>query len=358
MMLSSPSPSPSSSRAAPRYTSENASSILATFGLSNEDLEMLSHYPDEQLTPENLPYILRDIRIRKAARTPTLDVDHRTPPSGGGGLERPGARTGVPSAPQDQPGGPQSNVIDYRHASGGGPLTDSGGGRGLNVGDAVAKDSVASMYGRVSSIATVSGSGSYATMPRPDLSQRAPSPISLPQKDKDDRLLDPKAPKPIPVREQGGIRPTAAPGRVAPRGSTHLRSGLVVLSGGSQVGGQEVEVPQQQQQQQPPQQQQKPPLYPVMEPSSPSPMTMHMLMHGLPRVFPHTCSLCSIQCAELRVSMPTSPLLPSVHSYSSFLPPSTSSLPLSSPLPPPSHLLLHPESCLSLLCSSRLSVNV
>ncbi|XP_067088079.1 LOW QUALITY PROTEIN: serine/arginine repetitive matrix protein 2-like, partial [Osmerus mordax] len=307
MMLPSSSPSPSSSsRAAPRYTSENASSILATFGLSNEDLEMLSHYPDEQLTPENLPYILRDIRIRKAARTPTLDVDHRTPPGGGGGLERPGARTGVPSsAPplEQQPGGPQSNVIDYRHASGGGGLTDSGGGRGLNAGDAVAKDNVASMYGRVSSIATVSGSGSYAAMPRPDLSQRAPSPISLPQKDKDDRLLDPKAPKPIPVREQGGIRPTAAPGRVAPRAPTHLRSGLVVLSGGSQAGGQEVEVPQQQQppqQQQQQQQQQKPPLYPVMDPSSPSPMTMHMLMHGLPRVFPHTCSLCSIQCAELR----------------------------------------------------------
>lgn len=35
-----------------RYTKESASSILASFGLSNEDLEELSRYPDEQLTLE------------------------------------------------------------------------------------------------------------------------------------------------------------------------------------------------------------------------------------------------------------------------------------------------------------------
>lgn len=50
------------------YTDENASSILANFGLSNEDLEELSHYPDNQLTPGNMPFILRDIRMRKTAR--------------------------------------------------------------------------------------------------------------------------------------------------------------------------------------------------------------------------------------------------------------------------------------------------
>ncbi|XP_006880927.1 PREDICTED: zinc finger protein 638 isoform X1 [Elephantulus edwardii] len=51
-----------------RYTKESASSILASFGLSNEDLEELSRYPDEQLTPENMPLILRDIRMRKMGR--------------------------------------------------------------------------------------------------------------------------------------------------------------------------------------------------------------------------------------------------------------------------------------------------
>ncbi|XP_060103421.1 zinc finger protein 638 [Heteronotia binoei] len=53
-----------------RYTNESASSILASFGLSNEDLEELSRYPDDQLTPENMPLILRDIRMRKM--TPQL----------------------------------------------------------------------------------------------------------------------------------------------------------------------------------------------------------------------------------------------------------------------------------------------
>ncbi|XP_074540902.1 uncharacterized protein LOC141801656 isoform X2 [Halichoeres trimaculatus] len=47
------------------YTPESAGSILASFGLSNEDLEVLSHYPDEQLTPDTLPFILRDIQINK-----------------------------------------------------------------------------------------------------------------------------------------------------------------------------------------------------------------------------------------------------------------------------------------------------
>lgn len=47
------------------YTAESAGSILASFGLSNEDLEVLSHYPDDQLTPDTLPFILRDIQINK-----------------------------------------------------------------------------------------------------------------------------------------------------------------------------------------------------------------------------------------------------------------------------------------------------
>ncbi|KAM4612055.1 uncharacterized protein ACJ7VT_012653 [Polymixia lowei] len=48
------------------YTPESAGSILASFGLSNEDLEVLSHYPDDQLTPDTLPFILRDIQINKS----------------------------------------------------------------------------------------------------------------------------------------------------------------------------------------------------------------------------------------------------------------------------------------------------
>ncbi|XP_023408523.1 zinc finger protein 638 isoform X1 [Loxodonta africana] len=82
-----------------RYTKESASSILASFGLSNEDLEELSRYPDEQLTPENMPLILRDIRMRKMGRRlPNL-------PSQSRGKETLGSEA------------VSSNVIDYGHAS-------------------------------------------------------------------------------------------------------------------------------------------------------------------------------------------------------------------------------------------------
>ncbi|KAM4710437.1 zinc finger protein 638 isoform 2-T2 [Discoglossus pictus] len=80
-----------------RYTTESASSILQSFGLSNEDLEELSLYPDDQLTPANMPVILRDIRLRKIGHSVS------TPDQGGG--RRPVSEV-VPS-----------KVIDYGHSS-------------------------------------------------------------------------------------------------------------------------------------------------------------------------------------------------------------------------------------------------
>ncbi|XP_034020738.1 serine/arginine repetitive matrix protein 2-like isoform X2 [Thalassophryne amazonica] len=50
----------------PRYTSETAADILLHFGLEKEDLEQLISYPEDQLTPANLPYILHQIRIYKS----------------------------------------------------------------------------------------------------------------------------------------------------------------------------------------------------------------------------------------------------------------------------------------------------
>ncbi|XP_037990344.1 zinc finger protein 638, partial [Motacilla alba alba] len=85
-----------------RYTPESASSILASFGLSNEDLEELSRYPDDQLTPENMPRILREIRIRKMGHAvPGLHA-----PSRGEEPVGEGSSTTV-----------KSKVIDYGHAS-------------------------------------------------------------------------------------------------------------------------------------------------------------------------------------------------------------------------------------------------
>ncbi|NXE29430.1 ZN638 protein, partial [Ardeotis kori] len=90
------------SNAQNRYTPESASSILASFGLSNEDLEELSRYPDDQLTPENMPLILREIRIRKMGHS--LSGAHAQ----SRGEETAGGTSGAAV---------KSKVIDYGHAS-------------------------------------------------------------------------------------------------------------------------------------------------------------------------------------------------------------------------------------------------
>lgn len=107
------------------YTPESAGSILASFGLSNEDLEVLSHYPDDQLTPDTLPFILRDIQINKSGNQKTvastssssfLRSIHDMPLS----LSRasPLTRSRTPEVPSlltvTQTAG---KVIDYGHAS-------------------------------------------------------------------------------------------------------------------------------------------------------------------------------------------------------------------------------------------------
>ncbi|XP_034424669.1 uncharacterized protein LOC117751823 [Hippoglossus hippoglossus] len=54
-----------------KYTSESAANILLNFGLEKEDLEFLISYPEEQITPENLPFLLRQIRTQKINRAMT-----------------------------------------------------------------------------------------------------------------------------------------------------------------------------------------------------------------------------------------------------------------------------------------------
>lgn len=100
------------------FTPESAGSILASFGLSNEDLEVLSHYPDDQLTPDTLPFILRDIQINKSsnqkastssfprsAQNISLPSSHSTPSQS---AEVPSLLTVTQTA---------GKVIDYGHAS-------------------------------------------------------------------------------------------------------------------------------------------------------------------------------------------------------------------------------------------------
>ncbi|CAL8378487.1 unnamed protein product [Boreogadus saida] len=49
-----------------RFTCNSAMDILQRFDLQEEDLEELCAYPEDQLSPDNLPYLLRDIRQKKA----------------------------------------------------------------------------------------------------------------------------------------------------------------------------------------------------------------------------------------------------------------------------------------------------
>ncbi|XP_054656010.1 serine-rich adhesin for platelets-like isoform X2 [Dunckerocampus dactyliophorus] len=52
----------------PKYSSESATGILLRFGLEKEDMEVLLSYPEDQITPASLPFILRQIRIQKAKK--------------------------------------------------------------------------------------------------------------------------------------------------------------------------------------------------------------------------------------------------------------------------------------------------
>ncbi|XP_043099910.1 uncharacterized protein si:ch211-89o9.4 isoform X2 [Puntigrus tetrazona] len=51
-----------------QYPTENLIKALTSLGLSLEDLELLSHCPDNQLTAENLPFIIQDIQKRKETK--------------------------------------------------------------------------------------------------------------------------------------------------------------------------------------------------------------------------------------------------------------------------------------------------
>ncbi|KAK2815487.1 hypothetical protein Q5P01_025954 [Channa striata] len=107
------------------YTPESAGSILASFGLSNEDLEVLSHYPDDQLTPDTLPFILRDIQINKSGNQKTVASTSSSSLSRGicdlllpSSQSSPLTRSRSPEVPSlltvTQTAG---KVIDYGHAS-------------------------------------------------------------------------------------------------------------------------------------------------------------------------------------------------------------------------------------------------
>ncbi|XP_015261562.1 PREDICTED: zinc finger protein 638-like [Gekko japonicus] len=78
--------------------------LLTRFGLSVDDLKKLSQYPDDQLTPENMPVLLQAIRTSKlASKAPTF----------------PSKSTEKETVSRADGSGPtvQKKVIDYGHKS-------------------------------------------------------------------------------------------------------------------------------------------------------------------------------------------------------------------------------------------------
>ncbi|XP_030635088.1 zinc finger protein 638 [Chanos chanos] len=266
------SPGPSEHRPG-RYTSESASSILASFGLSNEDLELLSHYPDDQLTPDNLPFILRDIRIRKAKRN-VSDMDTR------------------PSAELLGPEPRQSKVIDYGHSSKFGFSEEST--------DSYQRDHLIKESPKYGREVSASPFGGVELPKRPQPGQQVSVPGSAQNLQKPPAVdlrtpppsVDPKSAKSLPGRLPMS-KPIPAPvGRPAPLPPS--------LTGGSQggmmplgdiTGGPKTVWP---------------PAFPP--PSSnppgmkrlPTPTMMNDYSAATPRIFPHTCSLCNIECVRLK----------------------------------------------------------
>lgn len=253
-----------------RYTSESASSILANFGLSNEDLELLSHYPDDQLTPDNLPFILRDIRMRKAKRNVT-DRDIRS------------SDLLVSDARQGQ-------VIDYGHSS----KFDFPEEKPDNYArDHLTKESV--KYGRE---VTGSSFSNADKSKRPSQNLAAPvlaqASITVPKLQQPPVMaprptlqnLDIQGAKTIPRRLPTSTAvplPIIRPPQIPSAAAVPLPSLVPMFSGSSFAF--------------------IPPLITSPAKRLPTPTMMNDYSAASPRIFPHTCSLCNVECIQTKVSI-------------------------------------------------------
>ncbi|XP_044196480.1 uncharacterized protein LOC122973207 isoform X2 [Thunnus albacares] len=268
----------------PKYTSESAANILLHFGLEKEDLEHLIAYPEDQITPANLPFILRQIRIQKAKRAtsavqskpypepqPTRSMSGMDSFSSSGGT---GMRQEDTSSSILQP----SKVIDYGHIgkyAGGvgdeigrtsGSRPNSGGmkdncdshshsrdplqkntaiGRSSTLGSshdqASSSTSLSSSYSSVlSSVVPSSNDPTKRLQTKQNQTpQELLSSFSLPKKDTDIRMLKCEASKPISLKETEVNRhpnPKAQTSYTLFRGVHPSRPGLVVIGNNDSSG--------------------------------------------------------------------------------------------------------------------------
>ncbi|XP_062300268.1 uncharacterized protein LOC134005403 isoform X2 [Scomber scombrus] len=268
----------------PKYTSESAANILLHFGLEKEDLEHLIAYPEDQMTPANLPFILRQLRIQKAKRTSTAGQSkpYPEPPptrsisgmdsfssSGGAGIHQEETSSSIL-----QP----SKVIDYGHrgkyAGGvgdeigrtGGSRPNSGGmkdtfqsgshswdplqkntvaGRSSTLGSshdqASSLTSLGSSYSSIlSSVAPSSNDPSKRLQTQQNQTpQKILSSFSLPKKDTDIRIFKTEASRPIPLKEpevNQHPKPKTQTSCTLLRGVHPSRPGLVVIGSNDSSG--------------------------------------------------------------------------------------------------------------------------
>ncbi|XP_059210782.1 uncharacterized protein LOC131989550 isoform X2 [Centropristis striata] len=273
----------------PLYTSELASDILQHFGLEKEDLEHLISYPEDQITPANLPFILRQIRTDKTKRETTA-VHSKSGPepqttrnvsgmdscslssSGGTAMHQEELATSVLRP---------SKVIDYGHTgkytggvgeeigrtgssrvSGSGsmlqmdtydssrhnrePLQQSktemkSSALGSSCEQATSVSSVSSSYSSIlSSVAPSSSDQTNRLQTRPTWTAPATvSSFSLPKKDTDMRVLKTEAPKHIPLKKTAAdfqSSPKTQPPSNLYRGAHPSRPGLVVIGSNDTSG--------------------------------------------------------------------------------------------------------------------------
>ncbi|KAG7330253.1 hypothetical protein KOW79_006475 [Hemibagrus wyckioides] len=251
-----------------RYTPESASSILANFGLSSEDLELLSHYPDDQLTPDNLPFILRDIRMRKATRN-IADCERRS------------SDLLVSDARQGQ-------VIDYGHSR----KYDFPEEKPDNYAhDHLTKESV--KYGREVSSSSFGNADksnrSQQNLATPVLTQAS---IMVPKLQQPPAMASRPTPQSLDIQGAKAIprrlptstavpSPSGRPPQILSAAAGPLPSMVPMISGSSFAFA--------------------PPLITTSAAKRlPTPTMMNDYSAASPRIFPHTCSLCNVECVQTK----------------------------------------------------------
>ncbi|MEQ2230330.1 hypothetical protein ILYODFUR_028105 [Ilyodon furcidens] len=98
-----------------KYTPESAAEILKMFGLDKEDIKELDSYPEDQITPENLHLVLRQIFLQKKKRATAAENITEPQPNPSMTFSPDGTEMSFDKMPQSllKP----IKVVDYGHSA-------------------------------------------------------------------------------------------------------------------------------------------------------------------------------------------------------------------------------------------------